>query len=185
MYVERSLKLAVSIMKTRPYYIEIIIIKKLHFFQKKVFIDFYLPSFNVALFYSDLEMMSYWETFYLNTGHTGVIASQTVMIRTSSVGKVDYSKSRGPRFESHNKPSKEKSACALGQGTLQGQGFPGNDALPFLDYEHGMLKDLIVTFESIYEIKMYKLYKPFHSSRSHFETGLSNPNSGIKPTCEL
>ena len=27
--------------------------------------------------------------------------------------------------------------------------------------------------------------KPLHSSRSHFETGLSNPNSGIKPTCEL
>ena len=56
--------------------------------------------------------------------------------RTSSVGKVDDSKSGGPRFESrHGHLSKKKSACAVGQGTLP-KVVLDNDHLLSLDYEN-------------------------------------------------
>ena len=56
--------------------------------------------------------------------------------RTSSVGKVDDSKSGGPRFRVSTRPSEKKSACAVGQGTLP-KVVLDNDRLLSLDYEYG------------------------------------------------
>ena len=69
------------------------------------------------------------------------------MSRTSSVGKVDDSDSRGTQFESRNKLS----ACVVGQGTLP-KVVLDNDDLLSLDYEIGMLKNLMAALESEYII---------------------------------
>ena len=45
----------------------------------------------------------------------------------------------------------EKSACAVGQGTLHNVVLD-NDYLLYLDYENGMLKDLMAAVESEYII---------------------------------
>ena len=66
--------------------------------------------------------------------------------RTSSVGKVDDFESGGPQFESCIGYLK-KSVCAAGQGTLANVVLD-NDLLLSLDYEYGMLKDMIAALES-------------------------------------
>ena len=55
--------------------------------------------------------------------------------KTSSVDKVHHFESAGPWFESRN-GHREKSACAVGQGTLP-KVVLDNDHLLSLDYEYG------------------------------------------------
>ena len=96
---------------------------------------------------------------YCNTLNYGITDQQMQRLQ-GVLGKVDDSKSGGA---SSNLAMAiwEKSACAVGQGTLP-KVVLDNDHLLSLDYEHGMLKDdyrLKVRIHNIHEIKVYKIYQ--------------------------